>query len=80
MSPGFKFRDRTKHQKARNSQGRGPQARPSWNSAAAGRLKHFQLKELKAAALELKLKLEEIETPLDAKGLESGFQTAKQKR
>jgi putative tryptophan/tyrosine transport system substrate-binding protein len=39
----------------------------------------LQLKELRAAALALKLKLEEIETQLDAKGLESAFQTAKQK-
>ncbi len=39
-----------------------------------------QLKELRSAALALKLKLEEIETQLDAKGLESAFQTAKQKQ
>src|SRR5215813_13944072 len=39
-----------------------------------------QLKNLRAAALTLKLKLEEIETQRDAKGLESAFQTAKQKR
>jgi putative ABC transport system substrate-binding protein len=39
-----------------------------------------QLKELKAAALALKLKLEEIETQFDAKGLESAFQTAKERR
>lgn len=40
----------------------------------------LQLKELRAAALALKLKLEEIEIQLDAEGLESAFQTAKQKR
>ena len=40
----------------------------------------IQLKELRPAALALKLKLEEIETQLDAKGLESAFQTAKQKQ
>jgi putative ABC transport system substrate-binding protein len=40
----------------------------------------FQLKELRSAALALKLKLEEIETQVDAKSLESAFQTAKQKR
>jgi putative ABC transport system substrate-binding protein len=40
----------------------------------------LQLKELRAAALALKLKLEEIETELDPKGLESAFQTAKQKQ
>ena len=40
----------------------------------------LQLKELRAAALALKLKLEEIETQLDPKGLESAFQTAKQKQ
>jgi len=40
----------------------------------------FQLKELRPAAVALKLKLEEIKTQLDAKGLESAFQTAKQKQ
>jgi putative ABC transport system substrate-binding protein len=39
----------------------------------------LQLKELRAAAAALKLKLEEIKTQADAKGLESAFQTAKQK-
>jgi ABC-type uncharacterized transport system substrate-binding protein len=39
-----------------------------------------QLKELRPAALALKLKLEEIETQLDSKSLESAFQTAKQKQ
>jgi putative ABC transport system substrate-binding protein len=40
----------------------------------------LQLKEIRPAALALKLKLEEIETQSDAKGLESAFQTAKQKQ
>jgi len=40
----------------------------------------LQLKELRLAAPALKLKLEEIETHLDAKGLENAFQTAKQKQ
>jgi putative tryptophan/tyrosine transport system substrate-binding protein len=39
-----------------------------------------QLKELRPAALALKLKLEEIETQPDAKGLESAFQSAKEKQ
>lgn len=39
----------------------------------------LQLKELRPAAIALKLTLEEIETQLDATGLESAFQTAKQK-
>jgi ABC-type uncharacterized transport system substrate-binding protein len=39
----------------------------------------LQLKELRPAARALKLELEEIETQLDPKGLESAFQTAKQK-
>jgi putative tryptophan/tyrosine transport system substrate-binding protein len=39
-----------------------------------------QLKELRPAAQALKLKLEEIDTQLDAKGLESAFKTAKQKQ
>ena len=41
---------------------------------------NLQLKELRPAALALKLKLEEIETQPDPKGLESAFQTAKQKQ
>src|SRR5262245_55268509 len=49
---------------------------PSGGSVATS----LQLKELRAAAPPLKLKLEEIETQLDAKGLESAFQTAKQKQ
>jgi putative tryptophan/tyrosine transport system substrate-binding protein len=40
----------------------------------------LQLKELRPAALALKLKLEEIETQPNPKGLESAFQTAKQKQ
>jgi putative tryptophan/tyrosine transport system substrate-binding protein len=40
----------------------------------------LQLKDLRAAAPALKLKLEEIETQPDAKSLESAFQTAKQKQ
>ena len=47
---------------------------------ARKRLSDLQLKELRPAALALKLKLEEIETQPDAKGLESAFQTAKQKQ
>jgi putative ABC transport system substrate-binding protein len=44
----------------------------------AGTLQEDQLKALRSAAVALKLKLEEIETHLDAKGLESAFQSAKQ--
>jgi putative ABC transport system substrate-binding protein len=47
-----------------------------WRSGA----QDLQLKELRLAALALKLKLEEIETQLDSKSLESAFQTAKQKQ
>ncbi len=39
-----------------------------------------QLKEIRPAAVALKLKLEEIETQPNAKGLESAFKTAKQKQ
>jgi putative ABC transport system substrate-binding protein len=42
--------------------------------------KNPQLKDLRAAAVALKLKLQEIETQFDAKGLERAFQTAKQKQ
>ena len=47
---------------------------------AGGSASSLQLKELRLAAVALKLKLEEIETQADAKGLESAFQTAKQKQ
>jgi putative ABC transport system substrate-binding protein len=40
----------------------------------------LQVKELRPAALALKLKLEEIETQGDPKGFESAFQAAKQKQ
>ena len=40
----------------------------------------FQLKELSAAAQALKLKLEEIDTQPDPKGIENAFKTAKQKQ
>jgi putative ABC transport system substrate-binding protein len=45
-----------------------------------GALGDLQLGDLKPAAVALKLKLEEIETEPDAKGLESAFQIAKQKQ
>ena len=47
---------------------------------AGGTDQDLQLKNLRAAALALKLKLDEIETQHDAKGLESAFQTTKQKQ
>jgi putative ABC transport system substrate-binding protein len=40
----------------------------------------LQLKELRAAAPALKVKLEEIKTQFDAQGLENAFKTAKQKQ
>jgi putative tryptophan/tyrosine transport system substrate-binding protein len=46
----------------------------------AGIGRDLQLKEIRPAAQALKLKLEEIDTQPDAKGLESAFQTAKQKQ
>jgi putative ABC transport system substrate-binding protein len=49
-------------------------------SAGGGAGSDLQLKELRPAAAALKLKLEEIETQLDPTGLESAFQTAKQKQ
>jgi putative tryptophan/tyrosine transport system substrate-binding protein len=50
--------------------------RPPGDSITLG----LQLKELRAAALSLKLKLEEIGTQPDPKGLESAFQILKQKQ
>jgi len=49
-------------------------------SPGATILSDLQLKELRPAAVAMKLKLEEIETQLDAKSLGSAFQTAKQKQ
>jgi len=46
----------------------------------AGIAQNLQLNDLRPAALALKLKLEEIEIQPDLKGLESAFQTAKQKQ
>jgi len=43
-------------------------------------IQELQLKELRATAPALTLNLEEIDTPPDAKGLESAFQVAKQKQ
>jgi putative ABC transport system substrate-binding protein len=48
--------------------------------AGGGAGTDLQLKELRPAAVALKLKLEEIETQPDAKGLESAFQAANQKQ
>ena len=48
--------------------------------AGVGIADDLQLKELRPAALSLKLKLEEIETQADAKSLERALQTAKQKQ
>jgi putative ABC transport system substrate-binding protein len=50
-----------------------------WPSGGGVGIK-LQVNEIRPAALALKLKLEEIETQFDAKGLESAFQTAKQKQ
>jgi ABC-type uncharacterized transport system substrate-binding protein len=55
-------------------------ARVGLLSRGASVAQDLQLKELKPAATALKLELEEIETQIDAKGLESAFQTAKQKQ
>ena len=49
-------------------------------SSIRSELGDLQLKYLRPAAEALKLKLEEIDTHLDAKGLESAFQIAKQKQ
>jgi putative ABC transport system substrate-binding protein len=55
-------------------------ARVGFLRPSGGGVVELQLKELRPAALALKLKLEEIETQPDAKGLESAFQTAKQQQ
>lgn len=48
--------------------------------SAASISDELQMKEVRAAALVLKLNLEEITTKLDSKGLESAFQSLKQKQ
>jgi putative tryptophan/tyrosine transport system substrate-binding protein len=51
-----------------------------WQGGAVAGSDSAVLKELRPAAVALKLKLDEIETKLDPKGLERAFQTAKQKQ
>jgi putative ABC transport system substrate-binding protein len=53
-------------------------ARPLLQTAAVS--EELQRKELRLAAVALRVKLEEIKTNLDPKSLDSAFQTAKQKR
>ena len=80
---GLEFRDRAKHQKARDTQGRSPQARPSWTSpdcAGASGATRRPIERAQGCGCRTEAKLEEIETQPDAKGLESAFQTAKQKQ
>ena len=48
--------------------------------SGGGSVTELQMKELRPAAVALKLKLEEIETQPDFKSLESAFKTAKQKQ
>jgi putative ABC transport system substrate-binding protein len=50
------------------------------SGGGSGSVTEFQLKELRPAAVALKLKLEEIVTQPDAKSLERAFQTARQKQ
>ena len=51
-----------------------------WLPGGASGAQELQMKELRRAALALKLKLEEIDTQPDPRGLESAFRTAKQKQ
>jgi putative ABC transport system substrate-binding protein len=55
-------------------------ARVGYLERAGGPVGDLTVKDLRAAAPVLKLKLEEVETKADAKGLESVFRTAKQKQ
>ncbi len=48
--------------------------------SSVSKIGDLQMKELRPAALHLKLKLEDIHAQPDAKGLESAFKTAKQKQ
>jgi putative ABC transport system substrate-binding protein len=53
---------------------------PRLTTSAAAVSDELQMKEVRAAAMALKLKLEEITTKLDSKDLESAFQSLKQKQ
>jgi putative ABC transport system substrate-binding protein len=55
-------------------------ARVGYLQSSVGATGDLQLKEIRPAAVALKLKLEEIDTQPDPKGLESAFQIAKQKQ
>ena len=78
----LEFRDRAKYQKARDTKDAVPKlTRVGFlRGVTAGIGSDLQLKEIRPAALALKVKLEEIKTQPDLKGLESAFQTAKQKQ
>ena len=53
---------------------------PRATTSGAAISDELQMKEVRAAAITLKLKLEEITTKLDSKALESAFQSLKQKQ
>ena len=53
---------------------------PRATTSAAAVSDELQMKEVRVAAVALKLKLEEITTKLDSKALESAFQSLKQKQ
>ena len=53
---------------------------PRFTSSAAAVSDELQMKAVRAAAMALKLKLEEITTKLDSKALESAFQSLKQRQ
>ena len=65
----LEFRDRTTHQKVRGTERRGPEARPSWASAVAG--KHHTTRpsteRSQGCGCSMKLKLEEIDAQPNAK-------------
>ena len=74
----FGFVTRTNYENARDT--RTPsRSSPELDFCGRGR-NSPQLKVLRPAAVALKLKLEEIETQIDAKGIESAFKIAKQKQ
>ena len=73
---------RAKYQKARDTQGRGPQARPSWASAAGREAAYIRppTERAQVCGSGTKAEIGGDRDSSDAKGLESAFQTAKQKQ
>ena len=73
--------DRAKYEKARDTQGRGPQAHPSWTSAVVGGgINRSPDERSQGCGCVPEAEIGGDRDSTDAKGLENAFKTAKQKQ